>query len=188
MSARRLPQGGGYRKLVGVTMLAFATLFAGGCIPQKEMGDLQQYISEVKAKKANPIEPLPEIKTFESFTYEAQELREPFTQAIRELAEQEVPTTSGLRPDISRRREPLESYSLQELSMVAMLTLKERTWAAIRAPDGTVHRLQLGNYMGRDHGQVMSISETSIGLTEIVSDGRGGWKERENALSMNLQQ
>lgn len=186
MSARRLPEGVRYGKLLGAIMLAFAALFASGCVKQ-EMGDLEQFIAEVKAKKAADIEPLPEVKTFESFTYEAQDLREPFSQAIQELAEQQIPADSGLRPDISRRREPLESFALQEMAMVAMLTLKERTWAAIRAPDGTVHRLEVGNYLGRDYGRVVNITETSIEMTEIVSDGRGGWQERDNALVMNLQ-
>lgn len=174
------------RRLLPAVALAAATLLAGGCVKQ-EMADLDSYIAEVKAKKAAPIEPLPEVKTFETFVYEAQELREPFSEAVRELAETEQPSTNGLRPDTSRPREPLESYGLEELTMVAMMTLGDRTWAAIRAPDGTVHRLQVGNYIGRNHGHVMRITETAIDLAEIVPDARGGWQERDNTLKMNLQ-
>ncbi len=152
--------------------------------------DLDQFLNEVKSRRPAQIEPLPEIKTFETFYYAAQDLRDPFTQAVSEIAEQQVAAAAGggLAPDATRRREPLESFSLQELRMVAMMTLEERTWAAVVAPDGTVHRLQVGNYLGRNHGQVLRITETSVEMTEIVPDGKGGWQERDNVLAMALEE
>jgi type IV pilus assembly protein PilP len=160
-----------------------------GACADTNMTDLEQFIAEVKSRKPPQIEPLPEIKTFESFYYQAQDLRDPFTSAITELAEQTAPAGGGgLQPDSTRRREPLESYSLQELRMVAMLTLEEKTWAAVVAPDGTVHRLQVGNHLGRNHGQVQRITETSVEMTEIVPDGQGGWQERDNVLAMALEE
>ena len=156
---------------------------------ENSMDDLEAFLSEVKSRRPPQIEPLPEIKTFESFYYQAQDLRDPFTTAVTELAEQQAPAgAGGLMPDSTRRREPLESFSLQELRMVAMLTLQEKTWAAVVAPDGTVHRLQVGNYLGRNHGQVIRITETSVEMTEIVPDGQGGWQERDNVLAMALEE
>lgn len=165
------------------------SMFLAGCA-ELETGDLEKFISDVKSRKPPQIEPLPEIKTFESFYYTAQDLRDPFTQTVTEISEgiTEVAAASGLTPDPTRRREPLESFSLQELRMVAMMTLEERTWAAVVAPDGTVHRLQIGNYLGRNHGQVLRITETSIEMTEIVPDGKGGWQERDNVLAMILEE
>jgi len=169
-------------------LVAVSVLFLGGCVDM-DMGDLERFIADVKSRKPAQIEPLPEIKTFESFYYHAQELRDPFTQAISEIAEQLAPTIGGgLQPDSDRRREPLESFSLQELRMVAMMTLEDRTWAAVVAPDGTVHRLQVGNYLGRNHGHVLRITETSVEMTEIVPDGKGGWHERDNVLAMVLEE
>jgi type IV pilus assembly protein PilP len=167
--------------LLSITVVACAEM---------QTDDLEQFISGVKSRKPPQIEPLPEVKTFESFYYTAQDLRDPFTQAVSELAEGQttVAVAAGLTPDPTRRREPLESFSLQELRMVAMMTLEERTWAAVVAPDGTVHRLQVGNYIGRNHGQVLRITETSIEMTEIVPDGKGGWQERDNVLAMVLEE
>ena len=68
--------------------------------------------------------------------------------------------------------------------MVAMLSLQEKIWAAVKSPDGTVHRLQVGNYLGRNHGRVVRITETSVEMREIVPDGKGGWEERDNVLAM----
>ncbi len=152
--------------------------------------DLEQFLNEVKSRQPEQIEPLPEIKTFETFYYAAQDLRDPFTQAVSEIAAQQEAAVAGggLAPDPTRRREPLESFSLQELRMVAMMTLEDRTWAAVVGPDGTVHRLQVGNYIGRNHGQVQRITETSVEMVEIVPDGKGGWQERDNVLAMVLEE
>lgn len=167
---------------------ALAGLLVSACA-ETSMSDLDQFITEVKSRQPAQIEPLPEIKTFESFYYQAQELRDPFTAAVSEIAEATAPAGGGgLFPDTTRRREPLESFSLQELRMVAMMTLEDRTWAAVVAPDGTVHRLQVGNYLGRNHGQVLRITETSVEMTEIVPDGKGGWQERDNVLAMVLEE
>ena len=170
-------------------VFAIASSFFLGACAEMDMSDLERFISDVKSRKPVQIEPLPEIKTFESFYYQAQELRDPFTAAVAEIAEQLAPSVGGgLQPDSTRRREPLENFSLQELRMVAMMTLEDRTWAAVVGPDGTVHRLQVGNYIGRNHGQVLRITETSVEMTEIVPDGKGGWQERDNVLAMVLEE
>jgi type IV pilus assembly protein PilP len=168
-------------------LLALAGLLAG-CV-NAEIQDLQNFINDVKSRRPARIDPLPEVKTFESFYYQAQELRDPFSQAVSEVAEEQAPVSGGggTGPDTIRRREPLESFSLQELAMVAMLTLQDKTWAAVLAPDGTVHRLQVGNYLGRNHGRVVRITETAVEMREIVPDGAGGWEERDNVLAMTLR-
>lgn len=180
------PVPGGSLGIVGVVALALGLT---ACV-EMSTSDLDRFISDVKSRQPEQIEPLPEIKTFETFYYSAQDLRDPFTQAVSEIAEQQetVAAAGGLAPDPTRRREPLESFSLQELRMVAMMTLEDRTWAAVVAPDGTVHRLQVGNYLGRNHGQVLRITETSVEMTEIVPDGKGGWQERDNVLAMVLEE
>lgn len=171
-----------------ITVAASLALLLSACV-EMSTSDLDRFISDVKSRQPEQIEPLPEIKTFETFYYAAQDLRDPFTAAVSELAGQQetIAAAGGLAPDPSRRREPLESFSLQELRMVAMMTLEDRTWAAVVAPDGTVHRLQIGNYLGRNHGQVLRITETSVEMTEIVPDGKGGWQERDNVLAMALE-
>lgn len=188
MSARKVSSAGilCWRVLSGALAVSLTLSLSGCADPGVE--DLQQFIAEVKSRKPDRIDPLPEIKTFETFYYQAQDLRDPFTTAVTEVAEQQAPVPGGLSPDTTRRREPLESFGLQELSMVAMLTLQEKTWAAVLAPDGTVHRVQVGNYIGRNFGQVTRITETSVEFLEIVPDGKGGWQERDNVLAMTLEE
>ena len=71
--------------------------------------------------------------------------------------------------------------------MMGTLELNEELWGIVRSPDGTIHRVQVGNYVGRNHGKIVGISEESIDLNEIIQDGRGGWQERDAALALTQQ-
>jgi type IV pilus assembly protein PilP len=72
--------------------------------------------------------------------------------------------------------------------MMGTLELDNELWGIVRSPDGTIHRVQVGNYLGRNHGKVVGISEESIDLNEIIQDGQGGWQERTAALALISQQ
>jgi type IV pilus assembly protein PilP len=97
-------------------------------------------------------------------------------------AEPELVADNGIRPDSNRRREALESFDIGELQFVGTLE-QENIWALVRAPDGVIHRVQAGNYMGRNHGKITSISETKLTLKEIVPNGRGGFIDRDTSVS-----
>ena len=71
--------------------------------------------------------------------------------------------------------------------MMGTLELNEELWGIVRSPDGTIHRVQVGNYVGRNHGKIVGISEESIDLNEIIQDGQGGWQERDAALALTQQ-
>ena len=51
-------------------------------------------------------------------------------------------------------------------------------------PDTIIHRISVGNYIGKNHGKIIGISEDRIELKEIVPDGQGGWTERDAALAL----
>ena len=50
--------------------------------------------------------------------------------------------------------------------------------------DGTVHRVTIGSYMGRNYGKVTRIAEDRVEVREIVGDGQGGWDERPASLAL----
>ena len=87
------------------------------------------------------------------------------------------PTPEYTRPKL---QEILENYSLADLQYVGTLE-QDSLWALIRAPDSTIHRVQIGNYMGMNHGQIVAISETQLTLKEIVPEGNG-YNERETTV------
>jgi type IV pilus assembly protein PilP len=153
-----------------------------GCLEQKH--DLEVYVADVKAKQKPDIEPIPVMKPYQHFNYAAADLRDPFTATVVDLATDEEDVAiadNGIRPEQHRRKEALESYELSELQFVGTLE-KDGMWGLIRASDGIINRVQAGNYMGKNHGRVLSVSPTEISLKEIVPSGKGGYVERESTL------
>lgn len=150
----------------------------------KSMQDLHGFVDQVKARKAGHIEPLPEIKQIETFTYVGDERRDPFALLSGEDESESENADNGLAPDSNRRKEELESYPLDSLRMVGILEQDEVTWALIRNQENTIYRVKSGNYMGMSHGQITQITENQIELTEIVLDPRGGYRERQASLAL----
>ena len=164
--------------------LLLSTALLGGCL-QSDNGDLMLYIDEVKARKEGRIEPLPEIKQIETFVYNRLEDRDPFLQIDQGGEEEQERIDNGISPDFNRRKEELENFSLDSLRMVGTLEqVDDVMWALIRTNDNTIYRVKAGNYLGQNHGHITRIGESKIELTEIVSDGQGGYREREASLAL----
>lgn len=161
-------------------------LSLSGC-GNDDFSDLTRYIAEVKARPKGTIEPLPEIKVVEPFIFKPDGLRDPF-RPVEKLVESDVSDIaagSGIRPDVNRRKEELESYSLDTLRMVGTLTMKNGLWGLIRANDGTIHRVQVGHHMGKNYGKIIRILEDRIELMEIVPDNKPGlWREQPASLAI----
>lgn len=165
-----------------LSIIVFVILSATGC--QQEKDDLNAYVEKVKAQQKSDIPPIPVMKPYEHFEYAAAELRDPFVPTVIDMHEPEPEpiADNGIRPDSVRRREALEAFDLSELQFVGTLE-QEQIWALVRGPEGVIHRVQNGNYMGRNHGRIMAISESELKLKEIVPNGRGGFIERDTSVS-----
>ena len=157
------------------------TVLVGACSPGR--ADLEAYVAEVKARPGPPLEPLPVMQQFETFQYSADTERDPFTSPKQ--AEQS--SGGGLRPDPDRRKEYLESFPLDGLTMVGSLGAGADMVALVVDPENVVHRVVPGNYMGQNEGRVTAISESKISLVELVPDGAGAWLERQAELALDDQ-
>jgi type IV pilus assembly protein PilP len=162
--------------------LASVGMLAGCANPN--IDELQGYVDEQKAKPPGRIEPLPEIKQITTFTYVANSRRDPFTPAESGERERATIAESGISPDFNRRKEELETYTLDSIRMVGILEQYGVTWGLVKTKEGTIHRVKTGNYMGQNHGRIVQISEDKIELTEIVQDGTGGYSERQASLAL----
>jgi type IV pilus assembly protein PilP len=145
--------------------------------------DLDRYINGIKQRPGGRIDPLPEITPYETFNYIAdrQGIRSPF----RPDTPQASGGGSGPRPDVERSREYLESFPLDTLGMVGTLHINETMYGLVQTSDGLIHRVIPGNYMGQNDGRITLISESEIGLVEIISDGIGGYIERDAAVGLS---
>ncbi|AXQ27287.1 hypothetical protein D0B54_00650 [Solimonas sp. K1W22B-7] len=161
-------------------LLLAAAVSVAGC--GKGLSDLEAWVTEVKARKPPPIEPIPQMKQYEAFSYSANGRRDPFEAFAPARA-----FGPGLRPDLNRNKEPLEEFDLSGLRMVGTVDSKGTVYALIRAPDAVVHRVTLKNHIGENYGEIVSISEAEVGLVELVPDGFGGWVQRPASLTLTEQ-
>ena len=149
-----------------------------------DMDDLDRYVNEVKARPGGRIEPLPEITPYEVFAYvaDAQGMRSPF---VPDTPQASGSGGGGTRPDPDRSREYLESFPLDTLGMVGTLYIGETMYGLVQTADGLIHRVVPGNYMGQNDGRITDISESDVALVEIISDGIGGYIERDAAVGLS---
>nr|WP_225444392.1 pilus assembly protein PilP [Pseudomarimonas arenosa] len=152
-----------------------------GCAPSR--AELEAYVADVKARPGPPLEPLPVMQQFETFEYSANTERDPFT-APKQV---DQTSTNGLRPDPDRRKEYLETFPLDGLTMVGSLGVGNEMVALVVDPENVVHRVTPGNFLGQNEGRVTAISESKISLIELVPDGAGAWLERQADLALDDQ-
>lgn len=165
------------RNLLIASLLSIGVAACGG-----GTDDLDQYINQIKARPGGRIEPLPEITPYEIFSYVAD------VEGLRSPFQPDTPLTAGgsagPRPDDDRSREYLEGFSLDTLAMVGTLNINETMYGLVQTTDGLIHRVIPGNYLGQNDGRITHITESEIGLVEIISDGIGGYIERDAAVGI----
>ncbi|MCF6318862.1 MAG: pilus assembly protein PilP [Proteobacteria bacterium] len=154
---------------------------------QKDTTDLDRYFADAKLIPAQQIEPLPEINSPEIFIYEADDWRDPFSNDLQILEDQineSANIVEGEGPDLIRRSEALENYPLDSLYMAGTYLKGSDFWGLIEDPEGVIHRVSLGEYMGQNHGEIVNIEESEIEVSEWLSDGLGGWTKRKASIAL----
>ena len=149
---------------------------------EQDKSDLVDYVKEIKSQRGSKIPPLPEFMQHKMFSYNRDFIRDPFLPVV----DVEVVTKTnyvGPRPDERRVKEPLESFSLDTLRMMGSINQKETNWVLIKDPDGLLHRLTIGNYLGLNNGKIITIADNSVEISEMIPDGNG-WQKRKAGLEM----
>ena len=155
-------------------------LLVAGCSGESHQ-DLRAWMQEQGKGSKGKLDPLPQVKPYEPFTYNAFDLPDPFKP--RKLTVPKEGAGGGLAPDLNRRKEPLEAFPLEQLKMVGTLSQGTDTYALVRA-DKTLYRVKKGNYMGQNFGLITDVTDSEIKLKEIVQDSAGDWAERQSVLPL----
>ena len=157
-----------------------AVLFLVGCSAGVD-DELLGYVAEVKARPGGRIEPLPQIRPYETFVYTADSARSPF-----EPDRPDSPSAiAGPKPVKDRNKEYLEQFPLDTLAMVGTLQNSGTTFGLVQTQDGMVHRVTSGNYVGQNDGRVLNIESAEIRLEELVPDGIGGFYKRSAEIGLS---
>lgn len=160
------------KRLASIVILLGLTGCGGG-----NLEDLRTFVDETGKDGQGKIEPLPEVKVYEPFTYNAFDLPDPFKP--RKLS---TGGGGGMQPDLNRPKEPLEAFSLETLKMVGMVSKQGVVHAVIKTPDNAIYHVRKGNYVGQNFGLITQISDSEVTLREIVQDSAGDWSERTSTL------
>ena len=142
-------------------------------------GELTSFIEATKKEPGGRVEPLPEVRPYDSYVYSSGALRSPFVPGGSRGA------ANGPRPEVQRNREFLEQFSLDTLKMVGTLRLSGQDYGLVKGADGRVQRVLIGNHLGQNDGRITEISPNRISVTELVPDGLGGYIERPAVLALN---
>lgn len=158
-----------------------------GC-GQSGEGDLRSWMDELRATTRPQVTPLVEPKQFIPENYVGGGGADPFsvaklTQALRRDSVQSVTNASLVAPEMARRKQPLESYPLDAMTMVGSLN-KTGIPTALLSVEKLLYQVRVGDSLGQNYGKIVKISETGVQIREIVQDGAGDWIERMTALEL----
>ncbi|MEP7100156.1 MAG: pilus assembly protein PilP [Burkholderiales bacterium] len=168
------------RLIVSFGVVAFALTACSG-----EQEELTQWMDQQRREVKPSVQPLSPPKKFTPQPYAALNGVEPFsnqklTVALKQEAKQ---PNSLLAAEINRRKEPLEAYPIDSMSMVGSVVKGGRPYALLKV-DNLLYQVKAGDYLGQNYGKIMKISETDVSLREIVQDAAGEWIERTSALQL----
>lgn len=158
-------------------------MLLGGCgAPEDE---LQQWMDQQRREVKPNVTPLVPPKRFEPQPYLAAGAVEPFSaqKLAVALKQENRQPNSLLAAEMNRRKEPLEAYPIDTLSMVGSVVRAGRPYALVKA-DNLLYQVRVGEYLGQNYGKVMQIGETEITVREVVQDAAGEWVERMTTLQL----
>lgn len=147
--------------------------------------ELRSYTERVLKRKAKPLPPPDPPEPYFVYTYSGEGV-DPFKPFFQEPEKEALEDDAGgeWAPIAGRIKEELEGHPLDSLRMVGTLEQGTEGWGVILSRDGTVYRVQVGNYMGQNYGKIIAILEDRIELEERARDTRGKWQLREASLAL----
>lgn len=147
--------------------------------------EIKQWMDDARKQTKVAVPKLSPPKQFIPFSYGGKNSIDPFNPIKLSVALARLKTNSSgaLKPDLERRRDPLESYPLDTLKMVGTLEKPGLSYALLQV-DKAVFQVKVGNYIGQNFGMITSINETEVNVKEIVQDASGDWVERKAKLEL----
>ncbi|MDO4904189.1 MAG: pilus assembly protein PilP [Lautropia sp.] len=172
------------KRLGSATGIVLMSVGLAACSPNLE--EVQGWMDETRANTPRRVGKLDEPKMFVPFRYEAKPDYDPFSDSKLEVAMANLAdrSSTGLKPDLNRRREVLESYPLDTVRLVGHMNNQSNGAVGLLAVGDVVYPVRVGNYVGQNFGRIVSITETEMGVKELVRDAAGDWVEQKTLISL----
>ncbi|MEY3995843.1 MAG: hypothetical protein RL344_186 [Pseudomonadota bacterium] len=168
-------------------IMVFSTLTLVAC-GEVEQNELEEWMQEQRKLTPSTIAPLTAPKTFVSASYEAFAADDPFDELkLKRVLDRLRGSTnnSTIKPDLSRKRDVLESYPLDAIKMVGFMIQKNKPTAILSA-SGVLFNAVLGEYIGQDFGKIVEITEQEVSFKELIQDASGAWVKRDSKLALTI--
>jgi type IV pilus assembly protein PilP len=171
-------------RLAPLALAVVMSLGLSGC-GDGGVHEVRQWMDEVRSHSRVVVPKIAEPKKFTPFSYSARSEVDPYNPAklSTALAKLQTNSTSNIRPDLDRRRESLEAYPLDTITMVGTLQKPGLSFALLQV-DKSIFQAKVGNYVGPNFGMITRITDTEVQLKEIVRDASGEWVERQAKLEL----
>ena len=166
------------------SVLAVA-LSAGLSACDSDHNELQTWMDQERQQVRPNVQPLSPPQKFNPQAYAGMDGVEPFSaQKLAGALKQEArQPNSAVAAELNRRKEPLEAFPLDSMSMVGSVQKKGLPFALLKV-DGLLYQVKAGDYIGQNYGKILKITETEVSLREIVQDAAGEWIERPTTLQL----
>jgi type IV pilus assembly protein PilP len=158
-------------------------LLLAACSANQE--ELRGWMDQQRREAKPNVTPLEAPKKFDPQPYSSAGAVDPFsTQKLSVVIKQEAKQPNSLlAAELNRRKEPLEAYPLDSMSMVGSVARGAQPFALLRV-DNLLYQVKVGDYLGQNYGRVTRIAESEVTLREIVQDAAGEWIERPASLQL----
>jgi type IV pilus assembly protein PilP len=164
--------------------LALVAVLAAGC-SDSNVREVRTWMDEVKKDTRVSIQPLQEPKAFTPFAYTGKDVVDPFSpnKLLSELARDAAVSNNPLKPDTTRRKEMMENFPLDTMSMVGIIEKGGISYALLQI-DKTLYQVKTGQRIGQNFGVVTKVGEQDVAIREVVQDAGGEWVERMSKLEL----
>ena len=167
--------------------LLVITSLLTGCADR--VGLAEQKMQDIRNQPAQPVKAPPSPERVQEFTYSANNLRDPFLAPSLMVQAEQTAQIQGVKPDVTRIKEPLEQFDLTELVFKGtIVSASGELYGLLQRPDGSIASVKVGNYIGKRDGRIAQITPTQINIIEIVPDNRVGYVEKPATLTVVTSQ
>ncbi|MEG3766317.1 pilus assembly protein PilP [Alteromonas sp. 14N.309.X.WAT.G.H12] len=167
-----------------IVMGIAAMLLVSACSPK--IDDLQAYTQEIRATTKAQVDPYPEFTSQPAFKYTASNLRSPFAPPVDRTTPFVVASKNNcIQPDFNRKKEKLEQYGLDSLTLSGTFTTQGVRWVLFKTNEGTLLKARKGNHVGLFYGEIIAINDESIVIEQLLPDGAGCWQREKTTLMMH---
>lgn len=177
MTSKKMPRGAALAPLLVALLLT-------GC-SDSNVREVRTWMDQVKKDTHVSIKPLQEPKDFIPFAYAEKDVVDPFSpnKLLAELAREGAASNNPFKPDTNRRKEVMEAFPLDTMSMVGVIEKSGVSYALLQI-DKTLYQVKTGQRIGQNFGIVTKVGDQEVAVREVVQDAGGEWVERMSKLEL----